>query len=67
MASRAGLDRIVTDLLFILITVGCFGLMVALVRAIEWIVGPEPVDLTPPSEPLAATDPRDDRTAGVTS
>ena len=48
----------VTDLLFLLITVGFFGLTVAFVRAIEWIVGPDVIDLSPPTGPI--TKDRDD-------
>ncbi len=48
------------DILFILITVGFFGLTVAFVRAIEWIVGPDVVDITPPTEPLNPPLARDD-------
>jgi hypothetical protein len=47
------LDRYVTDFLFLLITVGFFGLTVAFVRAIEWIVGPDVIDVTPPTDPIA--------------
>jgi hypothetical protein len=46
----------VTDLLFILITVGFFGLTVAFVRAVEWIVGPDVIDVSPSTDPLLQDD-----------
>ncbi len=57
------LYRHVTDFLFILITVGFFGLTVAFVRAIEWIVGPDVIDVTPPTDPLADDATRDHEVA----
>jgi hypothetical protein len=58
-----------TDFLFVLVTVGFFGLTVVFVRLIEWIVGREPVDATSTIEPLAEprSDPSGDVDHGMTA